>query len=58
MENLLKTELPKRFTDAVSKLYNAFHKGELNAMSCTKCAVGNLCNNNESWSDVFCGGQK
>lgn len=35
----------ERFTNAVTKLYNAFHKGELNAMDCTKCAVGNMCNN-------------
>jgi len=54
MKNLLNTELPKRFTDAVSKLYNAFHKGELNALDCKYCAVGNICDNNESWGDVSC----
>jgi len=52
MENLLKTELPKRFTDAVGKLYNAFHKGELDAMDCKYCAVGNICNNNKSWDNL------
>ena len=42
----------KRFTEAVSKLYNAFHKGELNAMDCEKCAVGNICNNMSDWRYV------
>lgn len=36
----------KRFDNAVTKLYNAFHNGELNAMDCTMCAVGNMCDNN------------
>ena len=52
--NTLNKELPKRFTDAVSKLYNAFHKGELDAMDCEFCAVGNICNNNWDWA-VFTG---
>jgi hypothetical protein len=30
----------KRFENAVMKLYNAFHKNELDAMDCTACAVG------------------
>lgn len=42
MKNLLQKKLPKRFTDAVSKLYNAFHKGELDYGICTKCAVGSI----------------
>ncbi len=31
MSNLLNTELPKRFTDAIGKLYVAVHNGKLNA---------------------------
>lgn len=44
-------ELPKRFTEAVTKLYNAFHNGTLDAMNCSACAVGNICNNNKEWDD-------
>lgn len=44
----------ERFTNAVTKLYNAFHKGELNGLDCTKCAVGNICDNNGAWADVSC----
>lgn len=32
----------ERFEKAVSKLYTAFHKGELDAMDCSACAVGNI----------------
>lgn len=49
MKNLLQTELPKRFTDAVSKLYVAFHSGELRKIDCKKCAVGNLVGGGEWW---------
>jgi hypothetical protein len=42
----------KRFDEAVSKLYNAFHDGTLNAMDCEACAVGNICNNNGHWDDL------
>lgn len=45
----------KRFTNAVTKLYNAFHKGELTYFSCHRCAVGNMCDNRAEWSDVFAG---
>jgi len=38
-----------RFETAITKLYNAFHKGELDAMDCQHCAVGNLCNNSNEW---------
>lgn len=41
---------PERFTQAITKLYNAFHKGELNAMDCTKCAVGNMCDGSQEWA--------
>lgn len=40
----------ERFTNAVTKLYNAFHKGELNAWDCQKCCVGSMCDGNPSWS--------
>lgn len=46
----------ERFERAVTKLYTAFHNGALNAMSCSKCAVGNICDGNKDWSDVVgCG---
>jgi len=32
----------KRFERAVSKLYNAFHNGTLDAGDCKHCAVGNI----------------
>lgn len=31
-----------RFNNAVTKLYNAFHNGELISMDCAKCAVGSI----------------
>lgn len=39
-----------RFDAAVSKLYNAFHNGTLNAMDCKACAVGNICDNTSDWA--------
>lgn len=43
----------ERFTNAVTKLYNAFHNGTLNAMDCKACAVGNICNNSAHWSGSY-----
>lgn len=43
---------PERFTNAVVKLYNAFHKNQLIAMDCDKCAVGNLCDNDGEWKQA------
>ena len=40
----------KRFEESATKLYSAFNEGTLNAMDCTFCAVGNLCNNETYWS--------
>lgn len=40
----------ERFTNAVTKLYNAFHNGTLNAWDCTMCAVGSICDNTASWA--------
>jgi len=52
--NTLQQQLPKRFTDAVSKLYNAFHGGTLEYGDCRHCAVGSIVGNG-SWGSVFCG---
>lgn len=43
-------ETTKRFDEAVTKLYNAFHKNRLNAYNCSACAVGNICNNDGGWT--------
>ncbi len=40
----------KRFDNAVTKLYNAFHNGELIMTDCSKCAVGNICDGNYLWT--------
>lgn len=40
----------ERFTNAVTKLYNAFHQGELEQLDCTKCAVGSIVGN-DKWSN-------
>lgn len=42
----------ERFTNAVTKLYNAFHNGELELTDCKKCAVGNICDNRFDWFDT------
>lgn len=39
----------ERFENAVTKLYNAFHNGELDAMDSCFCAVGNMCDNKNEW---------
>jgi len=39
----------KRLEHAVTKLYNAFHAGELNPDCCMHCAVGNICDNTDTW---------
>lgn len=39
----------ERFENAVTKLYKAFHKKELNGLDCTACAVGNIVNNDNEW---------
>lgn len=39
----------KRFDLAIEKLYKAFHAEELNPMCCKQCAVGNICDNTDSW---------
>jgi hypothetical protein len=42
----------ERFENAVMKLYNAFHRNELNANNCQMCAVGNICDNNYQWDSL------
>ena len=42
----------ERFTNAVTKLYNAFHNGTLNTMSPCACAVGSIVGN-DRWIENF-----
>jgi hypothetical protein len=42
-------KLSQRLEFALFKLYKAFHNNELHPEICTKCAVGNICNNSDSW---------
>lgn len=44
--------MTKRFNNAVTKLYIAFHNGTLNALDCSACAVGNICDNKRDWIKV------
>ena len=39
----------KRFDIAITKLYNAFHDGSLHPECAQRCAVGNICDNKDSW---------
>ncbi|RLJ67332.1 hypothetical protein CLV86_0829 [Lacinutrix venerupis] len=45
-------KLPQRLEYALRKLYNAFHNGTLNPEYCTKCAVGNICDNLDFWTHL------
>jgi len=38
-----------RFEKAITKLYEAFHNGNLHPECAKQCAVGNICNNTDSW---------
>ncbi|MFD0964218.1 Na(+)-translocating NADH-quinone reductase subunit F [Pseudofulvibacter geojedonensis] len=40
-----------RIEQAILKLYTAFYNQTLIPESCTHCAVGNICNNTEAWSN-------
>ena len=40
-----------RLEQAITKLYTAFYDNRLNPESCTECAVGNICNNTDAWSN-------
>ena len=41
---------PQRLERALTKLYTAFHSGELNPECIGGCAVGNICDNTTTWS--------
>lgn len=41
-----------RFDNAINKLYLAFHSGLLNPECCNHCAVGNICDNHDSWKHL------
>lgn len=40
---------PYRLEQAIKKLYTAFHNDTLHPECCKSCAVGNICDNTESW---------
>ena len=40
---------PQRLENALTKLYTAFHDDTLNPECCIQCAVGNICDNKDSW---------
>jgi hypothetical protein len=42
----------KRLDAALKKLYTAFHNNTLNPECCNHCAVGNICNNTDSWKHL------
>ncbi|MFD1314098.1 Na(+)-translocating NADH-quinone reductase subunit F [Namhaeicola litoreus] len=41
--------LAPRLEHAITKLYNAFHQNTLNPEDCYRCAVGNICDNQDFW---------
>ncbi|NAS32652.1 Na(+)-translocating NADH-quinone reductase subunit F [Flavobacteriaceae bacterium R38] len=41
-----------RFENAVKKLYIAFHNDHLFPECSKQCAVGNICNNTDAWSNL------
>ncbi|MCB0466849.1 MAG: Na(+)-translocating NADH-quinone reductase subunit F [Aequorivita sp.] len=41
-----------RLDAALEKLYTAFHNNTLNPECCNNCAVGNICNNTDSWKHL------
>lgn len=41
--------IPYRLEQAITKLYTAFHNGSLNPEDCHHCAVGNICDNLDTW---------
>lgn len=42
----------KRLDAALEKLYTAFHNNTLNPECCNHCAVGNICDNTDSWKHL------
>lgn len=45
-------KMTKRLDAALGKLYDAFYNGTLNPACCKNCAVGNICNNTDSWKEL------
>ncbi|WP_026755154.1 hypothetical protein [Sediminibacter sp. Hel_I_10] len=41
-----------RLNNALTKLYKAFHNNELHPECCKKCAVGNICDNTDTWKHL------
>ena len=41
-----------RLEQAISKLYTAFHNGNLNPECCKSCAVGNILDNTDTWKHL------
>ncbi len=41
----------RRLEKAIQKLYVAFHNNQLNPACCKQCAVGNMCDNIDSWKN-------
>ena len=41
--------ISQRLENALSKLYTAFQTNTLNPECCIQCAVGNICDNKDSW---------
>jgi len=39
-----------RLERAITKLYVAFHSGALHPECCKSCAVGNICDNTDTWN--------
>jgi hypothetical protein len=55
----MKTETTPRFNNAITKLYDAFHNGTLNAFHCKRCAVGSIVGGSkwtENWFTDTSGG--
>ena len=48
--NPSKMKTPKRLERAITKLYTAFHKGELHPEFAKSCAVGNICDHTDTWN--------
>lgn len=44
--------ISRRLESAINKLYAAFHNNRLNPECCRHCAVGNICDNTDSWKHL------
>lgn len=44
--------MSSRLEQAIQKLYVAFHSDQLNPECCISCAVGNICDNHDSWKHL------